>query len=122
MNPMEFLTTTFASWDFTYWANGALLNFIPYVRNLKLREVFAFRGYWGTLADRCNPALHDDLLRFPDGTGITKLDRGPYMEASVGIENIFKVLRVDYVWRLNYRNVPYKIDRSGLRIAVHVTF
>lgn len=122
MNPMEFLTTTFVSWDFTYWANGALLNFIPYVRNLKLREVFAFRGYWGTLADRCNPALHDDLLRFPDGTGITKLDRGPYMEASVGIENIFKVLRVDYVWRLNYRNVPYKIDRSGLRIAVHVTF
>ena len=44
------------------------------------------------------------------------------MEASVGIENIFKVLRVDYVWRLNYRDVPYEIDRSGVRIAVHITF
>ena len=44
------------------------------------------------------------------------------MEASAGIENIFKVLRVDYVWRLNYRNVPYRIGRSGVRIAVHVTF
>lgn len=122
MNPMEFLSTTYASWDFTYWANGALLNFIPYVKNLKLREVFALRGYWGNLSDRCNPAIHGDLLQFPAETGLTKLDRGPYMEASVGLENIFKVLRVDYVWRLNYLNVPYRIDRSGLRVAVHITF
>ena len=122
MNPMEFMTTTYASWDLTYWANGALLNFIPYIKNLKLREVFAFRGYWGRLDDRCNPAMHSELLQFPAETGVTRLDRGPYMEASVGLENIFKVLRVDYVWRLNYRNMPYKIDRSGLRIAVHITF
>jgi len=122
MNPMEFMATSYASWDITYWANGALFNFIPYVKNLKLREVFAFRGYWGTLNDRSNPQSHSNLLQFPADTGITKLDQGPYMEASVGIENIFKVLRVDYVWRLNYRNVPYKIDRSGLRIAVHITF
>lgn len=68
------------------------------------------------------PAYNPDLLLFPEGTGVTKMNRGPYMEASVGIENIFKVLRVDYVWRLNYRDVPYEIDRSGVRIAVHITF
>ncbi len=122
MNPMEFICTSYASWDFTYWANGALFNYVPYFKKLKLREVFAFRGYWGHLDDRCNPSLDPGLLRFPSGTGVTKLDRGPYMEASVGVENIFKVLRIDYVWRLNYRNVPYKIDCSGLRLAVHVTF
>lgn len=122
MNPMEFICTSYAAWDFTYWANGALFNYVPYLKKLKLREVFAFRGYWGHLDDKCNPLYNPDLLRFPLGAGVQKLDRGPYMEASVGIENIFKVLRVDYVWRLNYRNVPYKIDRSGLRLAVHVTF
>ncbi|MDE6333173.1 MAG: carboxypeptidase-like regulatory domain-containing protein, partial [Muribaculaceae bacterium] len=122
LNPMEFLSTTYASWDFTYWANGALLNFIPYVKNLKLREVFALRGYWGNLNDRCNPTMHNELLQFPAETGLTSLNHGPYMEASVGIENIFKVLRIDYVWRLNYLNVPYHIDRSGLRVAVHITF
>lgn len=122
MNPMEFISTSYVWWDFTYWANGALFNYIPYLKKLKLREVIGFRGYWGTLADRSNPAIHKDLLQFPAETGITKLDRGPYMEVSAGIENIFKILRVDYVWRLNYRNMPYKIDRSGLRIAVHVTF
>ncbi len=122
LNPMEFITSTYASWDMTYWANGAIFNYVPYLKKLKLREVFAFRGYWGRLSGACDPALHPELLQFPAGTGLTKLDRGPYMEASVGIENIFKVLRVDYVWRLNYRDVGYKIDRSGLRIAVHVTF
>lgn len=122
MNPMEFINSSYASFDITYWANGALFNYIPYFKKLKLREVFAFRGIWGHLDDRDNPAYDPALLCFPTETGLTKLDRGPYMEASVGIENIFKVLRVDYVWRLNYRDVPYPIDRSGIRIAVHVTF
>lgn len=122
LNPMEFMSTTNAWWELTYWANGALLNYIPIVKKLKLREVFGFRGYWGTLDDKCNPAHDPNLLQFPAETGITRLDRGPYMEASVGLENIFKVLRVDYVWRLNYRDVPYAIDRSGLRIAIHMTF
>lgn len=122
MNPMEFVCSTYASWDFTYWANGAIFNYIPYLKKLKLREVFAFRGYWGTLSRDCNPLHNQSLLMFPLGAGVTRLSHGPYMEASVGIENIFKVLRLDYVWRLNYRDVPYKIDRSGLRLAVHVTF
>lgn len=122
MNPMEFINSSYASFDITYWANGALFNYIPYLKKLKLREVFAFRGIWGHLDDRDNPECDPELLRFPAETGLTKLDHGPYMEASIGIENIFKVLRVDYVWRLNYRNVPYPIDRSGVRIAVHVTF
>lgn len=122
MNPMEFITTTYAAADITYYANGALLNYVPQVKKLKLREVFGFRAFWGRLDNRCNPALHPELPVFPAETGITKLNRGPYMEASVGLENIFRVLRVDYVWRLNYRNVPYRIDRGGVRIAVHLTF
>jgi len=45
----------------------------------------------------------------------------PYMEVGVGVENILKVLRFDYVWRLTYRNLP-GIDKSGLRISLHMTF
>ncbi len=122
MNPMEFICSSYAGWDFTYWANGAIFNYIPYLKKLKLREVFGFRGYWGELNDNNNPLKHPELLQFPLGTGVTALNHGPYMEASVGVDNLFKVLRVDYVWRLNYLNVPYKIDRCGLRVAVHVTF
>lgn len=122
MNPMEFITSTFASWDFTYNANGAILNYIPFVKKLKLREVFGCRGFWGRLDKKCNPDYHPELPRFPAGTAVTDLSHGPYMEASVGLENIFRVLRVDYVFRLNYRHVPYKIDRGGVRIAINITF
>ncbi len=45
----------------------------------------------------------------------------PYVEVGAGIENILKVLRLDYVWRLTYRDLP-GIDRSGLRISLHMTF
>ena len=37
----------------------------------------------------------------------------PYMEAGVGIENIFKFLRLDYVWRLTYRDHPH-INKHGV--------
>ena len=45
----------------------------------------------------------------------------PYVEVGVGIENILKVLRLDYVWRLTYRDL-LQIDKSGLRISLHMTF
>lgn len=122
MNPMEFVSSTWAWWDFHYNANGALLNYIPGVRKLKLREVFGFRGYWGTLDKACDPRWHPELLTLPLGTDVIRLDRGPYMEASVGLDNIFTVLRLEYVWRLNYRNPPYSIDRSGLRLELRFNF
>ena len=46
----------------------------------------------------------------------------PYMEVAAGLDNIFHILRVDYVWRLSYLNVPYHIDRRGIRVAMHFTF
>ena len=50
------------------------------------------------------------------------MDRGPYMEISAGIDNILKCIRLDYVWRLNYLDVPYEIDRHGPRVPFHATF
>lgn len=122
LNPMEFLMDSYGMWDFTYWANGAIFNYIPYFRSLKLREVFGFRGFFGHLSDKNNPSLDPSLFRFPEEANRRSLSTGtPYMEASVGVENIFKILRVDYVWRLSYLNQP-NISKGGVRIAVHVTF
>lgn len=122
MNPMEFVNDSYASLDFNYFLNGAIFNYIPLVKKLKWREVVTFRGLWGHLSHRNDPTLNPELFRFPDPMQITSMSSRPYMEISAGIENIFKVLRVDYVWRLSYLDVPYEIDRRGLRIAVHVRF
>lgn len=122
INPMEFINDSQVNWELSYWANGAILNWVPLVKRLKLREVFSFRGVWGHLSRRNAPQLRPELLRFPVSAAATSMDRGPYMEVSAGIDNILKCLRLDYVWRLNYLDVPYEIDRHGLRVSFHMTF
>ena len=120
MNAMEFISDEYASWDLTYYMNGNLLNRLPLIKKLKAREVFCFRGLWGHLTDKNNPMNGGKgLYLFPEGS--YTLGKVPYMEASVGVENIFKFLRVDYVWRLNYRNHP-GIQTKGVRCTMRLSF
>ncbi len=121
MNAMEFINDSYASWDLTYWANGAIFNYVPLLKKLRLREVFAFRGLWGHLSHRNRPELNPDLLQFPEDAHTQMMTDTPYMEVSVGLDNLLRIFRLDYVWRLTYRDNP-GIDRSGLRIALHITF
>ena len=120
MNAMEFISDEYASWDLTYYMNGNLLNRLPLVKKLKWREVFCFRGMWGHLTEKNNPMNGGEgLYLFPDGS--YTFGKAPYMEASVGIENIFKFLRLDYVWRLNYRD-HLGIQTRGVRFMMRMSF
>ncbi|MDE6265743.1 MAG: DUF5686 and carboxypeptidase regulatory-like domain-containing protein [Muribaculaceae bacterium] len=121
LNPLEFVADSYCSWDVTYWANGAIFNYIPVLKRLKLREVFCFRGYTGELSQVNNPDYSPWLLEFPVQCHTTGMNWKPYMELSAGIDNLFRCLRVDYVWRMSYLDRP-DIDKSGLRIALHFTF
>lgn len=122
MNPMEFVNDSYVSIDISYTANGALFNCIPLIKKLGLRECFGFKALWGDLNNRNLPSLHPELLQYPSDANVTRMTSTPYMEASVGIENILRCLRLDYVWRLSYLDVPYSIDRRGLRVAMYLTF
>ena len=120
MHALEFVSDKYAAWDITYSMNGWLMNRIPIVRFLKLREVFSFRGFYGHLSDKNLPSMQrDDLYLFPEGT--TVMGNKPYMEVAFGFENILKIMRLDYVWRLNYLDKP-GIRRGGLRVALQFSF
>ena len=121
MNAMEFVNDQYLSWDVTYWINGAILNRIPFIKKLKMREVVSFRGLWGKLTDKNDPLQHTDLYQFPTIANCYKMGKSPYMELSVGLDNILTILRVDYVWRLSYRDNP-GINRGGVRFQLHFTF
>ena len=58
---------------------------------------------------------------FPHASGTVAMGRTPYMEIGAGIDNILTILRVDYIWRLTYRDMP-GIDKRGLRISLHFSF
>ena len=120
MNAIEFINDEYISWDVTYYMNGLILNRLPLIKKLKWREVLCFRGLWGHLTNKNNPMKEGNgLYGFPAGSGV--MGRAPYMEASVGIENIFKFMRLDYVWRLNYRDNP-GIQKRGVRCTMSVSF
>ncbi len=144
LNPMEFVLDSYASWDITYFANGILLNRIPYVKLLRVREVVSFKGFFGNLSNKNNPMavnenghiLNPDLWKFPGNNIVYLMDsKYPYMELSAGLDNIFKILRIEYVWRLSYRkgtdNNPAHADKphkhpnatnGGVRISLHFSF
>lgn len=88
---------------------------------MKLREAFTFRGLWGHLSKKNNPEYNPELFRFPAIADTRPMSNTPYMEVAVGLDNIFTVLRVDYVWRLTYRDTP-GVSRSGVQVALHFTF
>lgn len=122
MNPMEFINTSFVSWHATWQLRGALLNLIPVVRRAGLREVVSFCGLLGHRSRRAEPTLANMLPLLPADINTTQMSGRPYMEISAGLTNIFKLFRVDYVWRLSYRDVPYPIDRHGIRVGLHISF
>ncbi|HEY5592241.1 MAG TPA: DUF5686 family protein [Paludibacter sp.] len=119
MNALEFINDQYVSWDMNYNMNGLLFNQIPFLKYLKLREILSFRGLYGNLSNQNNPALSKGLYEFPAGS--YKMGNVPYMEAGIGVNNIFNFLRVDYIWRLNYLDHP-NIDKSGIRISMDFTF
>lgn len=125
MNFLEFVSDHYASLDVQYYMNGFIFNKIPLLKKLKLREVFSFKGLVGGLRDENNPALNPSLFRFPvdaDGKPISyTLSREPYIEGSVGVANIFKLLRVDLVKRFTYLDNP-NVSEWGIRARFRLDF
>lgn len=119
MNAMEFMNDQYFSWDLNYNMNGIILNQIPVLKKFKLREIVSFRGLYGNLSSKNDPLLTKNLFEFPATT--YRMDKKPYMEVGVGVVNIFKFLRVDYIWRLNYLD-HRNIDKSGIRISMDFYF
>lgn len=120
MEAMEFVNDSYVTLHLNYSANGALFNYIPLLKKLKLREVIGFHSVWGHLSNKNNPSLHDGLLRFPTEAKARPMGSKPYMELNVGIENIFTILRVDYVRRLNY--LAPGVQANGVRFSLHFNF
>ena len=116
---MEFLTDRYASAMACWDMHGKLFNRIPLLRRLKWREWFAVRCMWGDLTEKNRQWLvEDDQSRH----SMTTLDpQRPYWELSVGVHNIFKLVHIEYVRRLNYLDRP-SVHRDGIRFMMRMTF
>ncbi|MCK6640241.1 MAG: DUF5686 and carboxypeptidase regulatory-like domain-containing protein [Bacteroidia bacterium] len=114
MNYYEFASDQYAMATLIHHFDGFFLNKIPLMRKLKWREVASFRAVYGSVSNS-----NKDALVFP--STLYSLNRGPYMEAGAGIENIFRFFRVDCFWRLTYLDNP-RVKPVGVRISLQVLF
>lgn len=126
MNYNEFVSQYYIQGIFDYTFNGFLLNRVPLLGKLKLREVFSLKSVWGEVSSSCNPANgNPKLFIFPTGPNgesqTYTLEDKPYIEGSIGIANIFSILRIDYVRRFNYLDHP-DVDEWGIFFSLKVKF
>ncbi|MDN3579578.1 DUF5686 and carboxypeptidase-like regulatory domain-containing protein [Mucilaginibacter flavus] len=110
MNYLEFVSDHYAGFNLTQSFNGFFLNKIPLIEHLKWREYLSFKILYGGLRTENNPLYSANLYRFPSAAnganGTFALGNTPYVEVGAGIGNIFKILRVDVIKRLNYLDHP----------------
>lgn len=109
MNRYEFASDAYASILLEHHFDGFIFNRIPLIRKLDFRAVTTFKALVGSISDKNKSANQLNAFQVQDietYSGFQTPDRGPYMEAGVGIENILKFIRVDALWRLSYLDNP----------------
>ena len=122
---MEFMNDRYVSFMTEWDLQGKILNRIPLLKKLKWREHIGVNVLWGSLSDKNNPTLPQNqndsyLMQLPEGTTIMNSSE-PYAELRVGLHNIFKFFRIDYVRRLNY-NDHTAAPKNAVRLGFGLSF
>lgn len=112
MNYYEFVSDQFFSISAYHHFEGLLFNKIPLLKKLKWREVITAKALWGSVNDK-----NRNALVFPNT--LSSLNKEPYVEVSAGIENIFKIFRLDAFWRCTYQS-PNSIDNFGVKFGFQI--
>ncbi len=125
MNFLEFISDQYVSVYAEHHFYGFIFNKIPLLKRLKWREIISFKGVYGGVTDKNNPEVTPGLMNFPvnaDGSKSTyTFNNDPYIEVSVGVGNIFKLFRVDFVKRLTYLENP-NVSSYGIRARFKFEF
>ncbi|MDG1674238.1 MAG: DUF5686 family protein [Flavobacteriales bacterium] len=108
---MEFASDRWARGCVEWHGEGLLLGRLPVIKNLHLREVVGVKGVISSWDPR-----HETVTEMPSTT--TGLS-GTYAEAVFGVENLFRVLRID-VHRRVTESMPGMREPWGVRVGLGV--
>lgn len=112
----SFAHNLYTNTHFHFNGGGIILNHIPLIQKLKLREVVSFKGHYGTLNNAYN-----GVFDLPDY--YTNDFKSPYAEVGFGLTNILKILRVEYAFLLGdkYRNQSFTYNH-GIFFRAEMSF
>jgi hypothetical protein len=114
MNRFEFLSDEFAGINLEHNIGNGIFRFISPTRKLKLRQFWTAKVLWGQL-NNDNRALNQVGTIFRDGHRFETLNDRTYMELGTGVDNILRLLRIDFVWRVLPQPLPVEsFKRFGI--------
>lgn len=121
MNFYEFVSQSYASLNYQHKFGGFVFNRIPLMKKLKWRLVGTGNLLFGGVSDS---ALGVQVRRDELGNDLpffNVLESGrPFAEVGLGVENIFKFFRVDFIRRLTYLENP-GIDKTSIKFSFSVS-
>ncbi len=94
MNRFEYISDTYVGLFLEHTMGPLFFKYIPQVKKMKLRTFWTAKGAYGKLS------TENQLLNQNKGYDFQTLSKSPYFELGTGIENIFRIFRVDFVWRV----------------------
>ncbi|MBX9784846.1 MAG: DUF5686 and carboxypeptidase regulatory-like domain-containing protein [Chitinophagaceae bacterium] len=125
MNRYEYISDRYAGINFEHNVGNGMFRLIKPTRKLKLRQFWTAKMLWGNLSE-ANKKLNyvgqyydENTMKFDFVTGkgwfpFQTLGDKTYMELGTGVDNIFKVLRIDLIWRVLPNNAVSATKRFGV--------
>jgi hypothetical protein len=115
MNRYEYLHDRYAGINIEHNFGNGIFKYIPLTRRWKFRQFWTAKALWGSLSDE------NKAYNMPAGSTykFESLDGKTYLEVGTGVDNIFKLFRIDLVWRLLPRPLP---DEGVKRFGVFGSF
>lgn len=114
MNKYEFVHDKYAGISFEHNIGNGIFRWLP---KLKFRQLYTIKTLWGGMSDA------NKTLNFKPGYNFETLDGRTYLELGTGIDNILKVLRVDFIWRVLPTPLPKEPNRRfGIFGSFRLTF
>ncbi len=116
MNRYEFVHDEYVGFNFEHNFGNGLFRFIPLTRKLKFRQLWTAKGLLGNLSN-ANKALN-----FTGDYPFQSLNNKPYVELGTGVDNVFKVIRLDFIWRVTPTTLLINSKRFGLFVSFKLAF
>jgi hypothetical protein len=116
MNRFEYVTDRYAGFNIEHNIGSGLFRFIPLTRKLKLRQLWEAKGVIGDLSDA------NKQFNFVGNYPFNSLNGKLYLEVGTGVDNIFKLFRVDFIWRVLPKPLPVAaVQRFGVFFGFRLT-
>jgi hypothetical protein len=103
MNRWEFIHDKYAGINIEHNIGNGIFRYFP---KLRLRQFWTAKALWGSLTD-ANRAYN-----FKQGHSFQSLDGNTYLELGTGVDNIFRLFRIDFVWRVLPSTLPKVGDKT----------